>query len=364
MKNYVPDGLIRLEEARDHDLYFEEVARAFKMLLFVFAERKHLQKQEVDVIEKYLGKMLASLSCLRFKYQPGAISTLQVDLTDSGFPSYVEFSNLETDLAVKNEALKGMSEREDILNQILDILLENGTVPYDLIQQMAFRQFYDDLNEDELLFTFTKGDLAEKDERAENGNLRYLYDWACYDFITNRLYLYRLDLENDKDALRLRKDSERMSELTRFIFNETLYVQKIGTLAAKIDKQFASLHPKKLSRTTIGPMCSAVFSKDETRLAYYLKRFGGEGSFAILSKTETVESEKAVESGFLFGKTSREVFRIPKDDPELDDAQATRVERLMILPHEVLQELSEDKDAEKEYRKYQKFPYNKRGYIL
>ena len=360
----MPDGLTRLVLARDHDLYFEETARALTMLLLVLVDRKRIREEYAQIMKKHLGKMLTSLSCLRFKYQPGAISTLQVDLTDSGLPSYTEFSNLETDLSVKNEALDGMPERNELLNQILDILLGDGTVPYDLIQQMAFRQFYDDIDEEKLLFSFNRGELAEKEEKAPNGNRQYLYDWSCIDFMTNRLYIYCLEFENDKTAAQLRNGRGSMHMLQRFIYNETLYVQKIGQLAAKIDKEFETFHPKKLSRITIGPIYSAVFSKDETTLACFLKKFGTADSFAILSKTETVESEKIVPGGFIFDKKPRELFRIPKDDLELYDEQATRIERTMILPHDVLQEISGDKKAEAEYRKYKKFPYNQKGYIL
>jgi hypothetical protein len=365
MKEYKPEGLCHLAEKNEYDRYFDEVTHAFQLIISAMQMKNCGAKKDIEILEPYLAKMLYTITCLKWKFYENDLATMQVDLTGSGLPSFQEISNLKMDVKLKGSALTGIPGRNELLKNILDSMLCDGTEPAVLMNQMRQRQFYDLLDEDAIMLPFVHGELEPLSGNDTKKTRQYLYHWGCYDFVTNLPYIHILTFDQDKsaDPFEKNKNKEGLKEFIEVIKREGSRVPDLGILGTQIDNELYSIHPKILKRICIGPIYSPEFSKDDNPLTSLFRMNAGNGEFALLWKTETLISKSQKFEFSLFGKNVHEIFDVPEHNIELLEEKATQIEHNMLLPHTMLQVLRADRPTDLAYRHYKKYSYDQKGQI-
>ena len=355
------DTSVKNEVRSGQKIYFEHLTRVFRLLSACYEMQNAGGNVEASIVNRYLEKMLHTTDCLRWKYNEDPYAKIQIDLTESGFPSYQEISHLETDLTQKTEVLQGIPSENMLRAGMMDAMLQKGTDPVDLVEQLCKRKYYEKLDAQKVILPFMEGKLSLASQNKETRS--YLLDWACFDFTSNRMYVHVLAFEQNAEVEPLEKKGKEWNNLIALIHDEGSRVPAIGILAMVIDQTLETIHPKVLKRVCVGPIYSKRFSEDENPLTELLEHSEKEDDFIIVCKDEIVFSKQQEVSGGLFGKKFREIFSIPATDIDCYDNKASIIHRYMLIPHALLQLLVANRDAAMKYRAYKKYTFENGGKV-
>ena len=75
------------------------------------------------MFKQYCDLLLYSIEAMRVKYMYDEEENMKVDLTDSGFPNYLEFRYLFNDLGLREEFLGKLTDIEVLKEEFLDTLM-------------------------------------------------------------------------------------------------------------------------------------------------------------------------------------------------------------------------------------------------
>src|SRR5687768_2437738 len=85
--------------------YFNFLRNIFTLLIESFKQRTDEDPLEMNIVKDFIQKLLNSVETLRLKYYYDEERSIKVDVTDSSFPNFIEFRELEADLKVSDEKL-------------------------------------------------------------------------------------------------------------------------------------------------------------------------------------------------------------------------------------------------------------------
>ena len=68
--------------------------------------------KELGFFKQYCDLLLYSIEAMRVKYMYDEEDNMKIDLTDSGFPNYLEFRYLFNDLSLRDEYLNKLTDIE------------------------------------------------------------------------------------------------------------------------------------------------------------------------------------------------------------------------------------------------------------
>jgi hypothetical protein len=115
------------------------------------------------------------------------------------------------------------------------------------------------------------------------------------------------------------------------------------TLAGEIDQAMESLRLKKLTKVTVGPFISDVFSKVDDPLMNVVRSADDlEEAWAIRWTVDTLVSagSKVVDGGFFASPRMQETFQVTLDDPDCAQRGATDVRHHIAMPHGIFQRIA------------------------
>jgi hypothetical protein len=115
------------------------------------------------------------------------------------------------------------------------------------------------------------------------------------------------------------------------------------TLAGEIDQAIESLRLKKLTKVTVGPFISDVFSKVDDPLMDVVKSADDlEEAWAIRWTVDTLVSAgtETVGGGIFSAARPQEVFQVNLDDPDCAERGATDVRHHIAMPHGMFQRIA------------------------
>jgi hypothetical protein len=320
---------------------------------------------EAKYISTFLEKLRFTMKMFRLKCLHNSSKHPPLDLNESGFPNYMAFSELETDLKLRDERLSVLPIKDLLIEQMIDHMISKKTDPSDLLGQMADRNYLEQISKKNLFLPYNHGGL---ELRAETEQYRkYVFSWACYDFSTNMPYCHVLAFDQDIEEERFENLGQNYIQFLQIIKSEGSRTPTIGVMASSIDNNVKGIHPKVLKRVRVGPILSANFSreKDPEPLIGLLKEFGQEDDFAVKILSEIIFSSRQEnkQTAFLdFGRAKkvREVFAIPSSDIKCFERSASKVYENIIMPHHFLQLVIDDPRFA-EYEDVGKVVYSKEG---
>ncbi len=347
----------------EYTAYFNHLTSVFSQLVACYRPASGDAIYEAHSVQVYLAKMLYTIEALRKKHTYNPAHALNVDLTDSGFPNFLEMSYLGVDLLNRDRRLMDLPPGSMLKQSILEAMFKFHADPRELLWQMSERDYYEMLDEKKLFLPFTPGRCELRGDG--DGFRSYVFSWACYDFRTNRPHIHILTFDQDAAADPLENKESNFHQFLEVIKAEGSRVPDVGILALAIDDDLEWIHPKVLKRICIGPLHSHLTTDPEQPLCRLLSDSArSPDDFILRIKDEIVFSERqqAMPPGGKNGKRVREVFYIPEADLDCYQHKASMIHRYLLMPHHVLQHM-EDSEAYSEFDNHRKLSFDAEGNV-
>ncbi|PCJ66027.1 MAG: hypothetical protein COA58_08100 [Bacteroidetes bacterium] len=331
-----------LEGENAYSDYFNNLKFGLNSLLSSLNHFTADTSMEMEIVKSYCQKFLNTIEVFRLKYSFDDNNQMLVDLTESGFPNFLEFKKLTNDMNTKNAKLDKLPSVESIKQNILDSLIKNKRHPTKLLKQLSSVCYLSKLSKSKLFFEFTPGKLELiREISSSNNQRRYLYSWGSYDSVTNRPYIYILVFDNTlitrKTNSDVKKDYNFIDAIKRLTHNSA----PLKVMASDIDEAFEAIHPKVLKRIDIGPIFGQ-YAQDEHFFTTMLRKNFGKEDFVFTYNTEIIFSvgEKR-NSSFLSTGDLRQIFHVDESNKDCMDRMISKMHKYLITSHSVLQYITE-----------------------
>ena len=313
-----------LENKEQYTVYFKIVKHAFNALLDVIAVNDICNPMEISFVEQYGQLLISSLEAFRIKYLFDEEEKMKIDLTESGFPSYMEFRYLINDLALKNEHIDKLPELDTIKAEFLESLLRYKETPtHRKLAQAASVIYYNSVDEKFIYKRFVQGKIVkiENDTKAP-----YMTSWSFYDVTTNRPFICFLYFNLKNGTIKDHKDT--IYDTLRNVADRDM---PPDMMAYAIDKKMDDLHPRSLRILDLGPL-HTIFAKDELAVTHTIldgivKKSLDLSAYAISIRMEECITTGTISEGFFFNKQQLQVWENKK------------AQRYLLCPHRVMQVL-------------------------
>ena len=313
-----------LENKEQYTVYFQIVQHALKELLTAITQNKICNALEISFVEQYGELLTYSLEAFRIKYLFDEEEKMKIDLTESGFPSYMEFRYLVNDLELKKEHMSKLPEIETLKNSFLESLLRHKEpISATKLAQAASVVYYNTVDEKYIYKRFVQGKVIkiENDDKAP-----YLVSWSFYDVTSNRPFICFLYFDIKKGEIEDYK--EELYETLNKVADRNM---PVDMMAYAIDKKLDGILPSQLTVMDMGPLHN-VFAKDELEVTHAIldnivKKSLDLGSYAVSIRMESCISTGTISEGSLFNKQQLQLWEIKK------------TERYLLCPHRVMQVL-------------------------
>lgn len=311
-----------LDSKEQYVFYHKMVDFVLKELIVSVQQEKLCTHQELLIFKQYSDLLLYSIEAMRIKYMYDEEDNMKVDLTDSGFPNYLEFRYLFNDLELRNQYLDKLTDTETLKEEFLDTLLrKKQPVKRSRLFQAASIVYYKSVDQRYIFNRFVQGKIIETPEN-KNGNL--LTSWSFYDVSTNRPYICFMYF--NYDGKRINDEKENIYQALKESADREM---PLDTMAYNIDRKLSKIWPKHIKRIDLGPFHN-VFAKDENEITHAI--LGGISrkeipleSYALSLKIDEVFSgETFTEGGFFSKKTMQKWSEVIQ-------------QKYVLAPHRIIQ---------------------------
>ena len=251
-----------LENKEQYSVYFKIVNHAFGEMVEKLMEHEICNPLELSFIKQYCELLTYSLEAFRVKYLFDEEEKMRVDLTESGFPNYLEFRYLINDLALKGEHISKLPKPELLKEEFLESLLKHKEpVAKRKLEQAASIVYYSSVQKNYIFKRFVQGKIIKIEN---NPDAPYLVSWSFYDISLNRPFicfmyfdLHKTDVNEATEAIYdvLEKAADRDMSL--------------DMMAYAVDKKLPKVLPKKFRKIDLGPLHN-VFAKDELEITHLI----------------------------------------------------------------------------------------------
>ncbi len=268
---------------------------------------------------------------------------MAIDLTDSSFPNYLEIRKLDSQKENSEKVLSKLPSKESLKQEVLDYMFERKAQPLHLLKKLGKISYTEALTQENYMGISTEGSLHEIG-KSKQGHKKYLYNWASYDSMTNRPYVYILAFEFTNPTVNLQK--EGLDAFKELIKKNSHNSSPLKVMATEIDHAAESIKPKILKRIDIGPIY-CKYSKENHEISKLVQEKFGKDDYAFFYTTEIVNSvgEKEEKSGGLFSSTKhlRQIFFVDETNIDSLERHVSEVNQYLIGSHKVVQYLTANK---------------------
>lgn len=311
-----------LDSKEQYVFYHKMIDFTLKELIYAVQEKQLLNNQEVQLFKQYSDLLLYSIEAMRVKYMYDDEENMKVDLTDSGFPNYLEFRYLFNDLELREEYLGKLTDVETLKDEFLDTLMrKKEPIAKRKLFQASSIVYYTSAKKEYIFNRFVQGKIMQAPEDAEED---YLISWSFYDVTHNRPYICYMYFNYDGKNVQDYKD-----EIYSVLKNAADRDMNLDTMAYAIDKRLPKVLPKRIRRVDLGPIHN-VFAKDENKVTHaILQSIASKEvpleSYAISFKIDELKSGSEFKEGSFFSKQTFQrwdaIFR----------------QRYVFAPHRIIQ---------------------------
>ncbi len=316
-----------LETKQQYKVYFKIVNHAFKELVNSIKTHNICNELETQFISQYCELLTYSLEAFRVKYLFDDIEKMRIDLTDSGFPNYLEFRYLLNDLGLKHEFMQKLPSAESLKEEFLETLIKKKQAVSDYkLHQAASIVYYSSMDKNYIFKKYVQGKIV----RNKSGDVaRNLVSWSFYDVSLNRPFICFLYFDVHKTSV-----ADYTDEIYNVLEKVADRTMSLKMMAYAIDKKLPKMLPKMIKMIDLGPLHS-IFAKDQLPITHsILKAIAGKtmdiSNFAISLTTTEISSKGKFTEGSIFNKQHLQIWETQK------------VEKLLFAPHRVIQRLYGD----------------------
>lgn len=288
-----------LDSKEQYIFYHKMVDFALKELIVKVQQQQLCNYQELTFFKQYCDLLLYSIEAMRVKYMYDEEDNMKVDLTDSGFPNYLEFRYLHNDLELRNEYIDKLQDTSSLKEEFLDTLLrKKELVKKNRLFQASSIVYYSTVNQQYIFNKFVQGKIIEA---PKNSNASLLTSWSFYDVSNNRPYVCFMYF--DYDGKRIMDEKEELYQVLKESADREM---PLDTMAYNIDRKLTRIHPKYIKRIDLGPLHN-VFAKDENEITHAILSGIGKKeipleSYALSLKIDEVFSGDTFKEGGFFSK--------------------------------------------------------------
>jgi hypothetical protein len=288
-----------LNSKEQYVFYHKMVAFVLKELIVSVQQEKLCTQQELLIFKQYSDLLLYSIEAMRIKYMYDQEDNMKVDLTDSGFPNYLEFRFLYNDLELRNEYVSKLTDINTLKAAFLDTLLKKKqAIKRDQLFQAASIVYYKSVDQQLIFNKFVQGKIIDA---PENSTAKFLTSWSFYDVSTNRPYICYLYFNYDG-----KKVEDEKENLYKVLKESADREMPLDTMAYNIDRKLSNIKPKHVKRIDLGPFHN-VFAKDENEITHAIlsgiaKKEIPLESYALSLKIDEVFSGETFKEGGFFSK--------------------------------------------------------------
>lgn len=313
-----------LDSDAQYELYYRMVKHVLDEFEINLVEWNHYRictKEELKSLEEYCKRLAFSLKAIQLKYRFDE-EHMKVDLTESGFPNYLELRYIHNDLALKEEFKAKLPEaavfKEKFINQLM--INKQHVEKRDLFEASS-SLYYNMIQEDKIFHKLVIGKI----KKTKSTFATYVIDWAFYDISLNRPFICFMyfDYEPDEDIDQeiydtIKESADRCIDL--------------DNMAYMIDKRLKYVHPRKVKRVDLGILHS-IFSKDDHEVTQALLEAIAQKNVNLhsFSLTTTVETINAINSS----KVSNDLLSFKKQEIQVWSEIAKH--KYILAPHRVIQ---------------------------
>ena len=288
-----------LDSKEQYVFYHKMVDFALKELIIAVQQKQILSEQEILLSKQYSDLLLYSIEAMRVKYMYDDEENMKVDLTDSGFPNYLEFRYLFNDLELREDYLGKLTNVDTLKEEFLNTLLhKKEPISKRKLFQAASIVYYTSAKKEYIFNRFVQGKILEA---PENSPGKYLVSWSFYDVSHNRPFICFMYFNYDgKDPNKIK---DKIYEALKQSADREM---KLDGMAYAIDRKLEDVYPKHIKRVDLGPIHN-VFAKDENQVTHaVLQGIAGKtiplNSYAITYKIDEVSSKSEFKEGNFFSK--------------------------------------------------------------
>ncbi|WP_400078228.1 hypothetical protein [Winogradskyella sp. R77965] len=288
-----------LDSKEQYVFYHRMIDFTLKELIVAVQEKQLLNKQEVLLFKQYCDLLLYSIEAMRVKYMYDDEENMKVDLTDSGFPNYLEFRYLFNDLELREDYLGRLTNIDVLKEEFLDTLMrKKESIAKRKLFQAASIVYYTSAKKEYIFNRFVQGKIIASPEGAV---AEHLISWSFYDVSHNRPFICYMYFDYDG-----RNVQDYKSEIYTVLKNTSDREMALDTMAYAIDKRLPKVLPKLIKRIDLGPIHN-VFAKDENEVTHAIldgiaKKTIPLESYAVSFKIDELSSKSEFKEGSFFNK--------------------------------------------------------------
>ncbi|WP_203258618.1 hypothetical protein [Hyunsoonleella ulvae] len=311
-----------LDSKAHYTFYHKMIDFVFKELVVAVQRENICNNAEVAMFKQYCDLLLYSIEAMRIKYMYDDEDNMKVDLTESGFPNYLEFRYLFNDLELREEYLGRLTPIATLKEEFLDTLMRKKEhVKKNRLFQAASIVYYASVNKTYIFNRFVQGKIISAPEGAKAD---LLTSWSFYDVVKNRPFICFMYFNYDGNRI-----NDYKSEIYEVLKNVADRDMNLDTMAYAIDKKLPKVFPKVIKRIDLGPVHN-MFTKDENILTHTIleaisKKTIPLESYAVSLKVTEVASKSEFKEGNFFNK---QIFQ------NWDDVFQ---QKYVLAPHRVIQ---------------------------
>ncbi len=310
LENYISTPLDSavLDNKEQYAFYFKIVKHAFNQLIISLNENDICNEKELVFIKQYTELLLYSLEALRIKYLYEDEDRMKIDLTESGFPNYMELRYLVNDLSLKNDYLQKLPEVYDLKEEFLETLFKDKeNISKVKLHQAASIIYYTSIDKRYIFKRFVQGKIIKTDQHDS----QFLVSWSFYDITYNRPFICFLYFDYTGKNIEDYKDE--IYNVLRIAADRSI---NMDTIAYLIDKKLAKLHPKRFKKIDLGPLHN-IFAKDENVYTHALLNSIANKSLAMESycislTLEDTYTKGTFKEGSFLNKQTLQIWEVEK----------------------------------------------------
>lgn len=310
-------------DSKEHYVFYHKMVDfAFKELIVAVQQQNICNTLEVQLFKQYCDLLLYSIEAMRVKYMYDDEDNMKVDLTDSGFPNYLEFRYLFNDLELRDEYLGRLTPIATLKEEFLDTLLrKKQPVKKSKLFQAASIVYYSSVNKQYIFNRFVQGKILGA---PENADADLITSWSFYDVSQNRPFICFMYFNYDGNKINDYRDE--IYEVLKSVADRDM---SLDTMAYTIDRKLPKVSPKLIKRIDLGPLHN-VFAKDEHQVTHAILESIGKKeipleSYAFSLRVDEVKSKSEFKEGGFFSKQILQKW---------DDVFK---QKFVLAPHRVIQ---------------------------
>ncbi len=286
-----------LDSKAQYVFYHKMVDFSLKELIVSVQQNNLCNTQEINLFKQYCDLLLYSIEAMRIKYMYDNEDNMKVDLTDSGFPNYLEFRYLFNDLSLKDRYLKKLTDVSVLKEEFLDQLLrKKQPIKKQRLFQAASIVYYTSVDQKYIFNRFAQGKIFKTTINSE-----YLTSWSFYDVTHNRPFICFMYF--DYNGKNIEKDKNDIYKVLNTVADRKM---ALDTMAYGIDRKLKDVFPKYIKRIDLGPFHN-IFAKDENEITHAIldsisKKDIALESYALSLKIDSVSSTGTFKKGGFFSE--------------------------------------------------------------